>query len=63
MKMTWKEIAIRSLVFGVCLFAWSVFAIGSGLVGEPFAAIVGGGLVGFVSYVFGYAACKWTGVI
>ena len=63
MKMTWKEIAIRSLVFGVCLFAWGVFAIGSGLVREPFAAIVGGGLVGFVSYVFGYAACKWTGVI
>ena len=63
MKMTWKEIAIRSLAFGVCLFVWSVFAIGSDLVSEPFAAIVGGGLVGFISYILGYAACKWTGVI
>ena len=61
--MTWKEILIRSLAFGVCLFVWSVFAIGSDLVSEPFAAIVGGGLVGFISYILGYAACKWTGVI
>ena len=61
--MTWKEIAIRSLAFGVCLFAWSVFAIGSGLVRESFAAIVGGGLVGLISYILGYVACKWTGVI
>ena len=61
--MTWKEILIRSLAFGACLFVWSVFAIGSGLVGEPFAAIVGGGLVGFISYALGYVACKWTGVI
>ena len=61
--MTWKEIAIRSLAFGVCLFAWNVFAIGSNFVGEPFAVIVGGGLVGFISYILGYVACKWTGVI